>query len=35
MRGEAERQVAMLLGVVADDLVPQDHPIRAIRRIVD
>jgi transposase len=35
MRGEAERQLAMLLGVVADDLVPQDHPIRAIRRIVD
>jgi transposase len=35
MRGEQERQVAMLLGVVADDLVPQDHPIRAIRRIVD
>jgi hypothetical protein len=35
MRGEAERQVAMLLGVVAADLVPQDHPIRAIHRIVD
>ena len=35
MRGEQDRQVEMLLGVVADDLVPQDHPIRAIRRIVD
>jgi transposase len=35
MRGGQERQSAMLLGVVADDLVPQDHPIRAIRRIVD
>jgi transposase len=35
MRGEQDRQVAMLLGVVADDLVPQAHPIRAIRRIVD
>jgi transposase len=35
MRGEQERQVAMLLGVVADDLVPPDHPIRAVRRIVD
>jgi transposase len=35
MRGMQDRQVEMLLGVVADDLVPQDHPIRAIRRIVD
>src|SRR5437763_2081178 len=35
MRGEQDRQVEMLLGVVADDLVPQDHPIRAIRRLVD
>ena len=35
MRGEQERQAEMLLGVVADDLVPQDHPIRAIRRLVD
>jgi transposase len=35
MRGEQERQAEMLLGVVADDLVPRDHPIRAIRRIVD
>ncbi len=35
MRGSEERQSLMLLGVVADDLVPADHPIRAIRRIVD
>ncbi len=35
MRGGQERQSLMLLGVVADDLVPTDHPIRAIRRIVD
>lgn len=35
MRGADARQAAMLLAVVADDLVPQDHPIRAIRRIVD
>jgi transposase len=35
MRGTQEQQVEMLLGVVADDLVPRDHPIRAIRRIVD
>jgi len=35
MRGEQERQVEMLLGVVTDDLVPQGHPIRAVRGIVD
>jgi transposase len=35
MRGEQERQGVMLLGVVADDFIPQGHPIRAIRRIVD
>jgi transposase len=35
MRGPEAHQAAMLLAVVADDLVPQDHPIRAIRRIVD
>jgi len=35
MRGSPERQTLMLLGVVADDLVPPDHPIRTIRRIVD
>jgi transposase len=35
MRGPAERQTAMLLGVTADDLVPADHPIRRIRPIVE
>lgn len=35
MRGPEAQQAAMLVAVVADDLVPQNHPIRAIRRIVD
>jgi len=35
MRGEQERQITLLLGVVADDLVPADHPIRRIPGIVD
>ncbi|HEX3900348.1 MAG TPA: IS5 family transposase [Mycobacteriales bacterium] len=35
MRGSTERQMGMLLGVTADELVPADHPIRRIRRLVD
>jgi len=35
MRGRAERQTRMLLGVTPDDLVPADHPIRRIRPIVE
>lgn len=35
MRGPAERQTRMLLGVTPDDLVPADHPIRRIRPIVE
>jgi hypothetical protein len=35
MRGEHHRQVEILLGVVADDLVPQDHLIGGIRLIGD
>lgn len=35
MRGEQTRQELMLLGITADDLVPADHPIREIKRIVD
>ena len=35
MRGNKEIQVEMLSSVTADQLVPQDHPIREIKRIVD
>ena len=35
MRGPAERQTTMLLGVTTDDLVPADHPIRRMRPIVE
>lgn len=35
MRGSTERQMGMLLGVTAEQLVPADHPIRRIRRLVD
>ena len=35
MRGNAARQVEMLTAVTPDDLVPQGHPIRRIKPIVD
>jgi transposase len=35
MRGEETRQELMLLGVTADQLVPDDHPIRRIKPIVE
>jgi transposase len=35
MRGKVDRQVAMLCSLTPDQLVPQDHPIRHIRPIVD
>jgi transposase len=35
MRGSTDRQMGMLLGVTAEQLVPADHPIRRIRRLVD
>ncbi len=35
MRGRTDRQGEMLLGVSAEDFVPQNHPIRRIRVIVD
>ena len=35
MRGPAEQQADMLLGVTPEDLVPADHPIRRIREIAD
>jgi transposase len=35
MRGKAETQVTMLSLVTANDLVPEDHPIREIKPMVD
>ncbi len=35
MRGKAETQVAMLSSVTADQLVPEDHPIRLIKPMVE
>jgi transposase len=35
MRGKADTQVTMLSLVTANDLVPDDHPIRGIKPIVD
>lgn len=35
MRGNADTQVTMLSLVTADQLVPEDHPIRQIKPIVD
>jgi transposase len=35
MRGKADRQVTMLSSLTPDQLVPQDHPIRHIKPIVD
>ena len=35
MRGDAERQTNMLLAVTPDSFIPDDHPIRRIKPIVD
>jgi transposase len=35
VRGEPERQMAMLSTLSAEDLIPGDHPIRRIRGVVD
>ena len=35
MRGTPERQMAMLVSLNPDDLIPADHPIRRIRRVVE
>src|ERR687898_2047859 len=35
MRGKPEQQVAMLTSLSTEDLIPADHPIRKIRRVVD
>lgn len=35
MRGDINRQAAIMLAITPDHLVPQDHPIRKIKPIVD
>lgn len=35
MRGKTVRQVTMLSATTPDDLVPQDHPIRRIKPVVE
>ena len=35
MRGRLENQSTMLVALTPDQLVPQDHPIRRIKPIVD
>ena len=35
MRGKPERQLAMLMSLSPEDLIPSEHPIRKIRRMVD
>jgi transposase len=35
MRGEPERQLAMLTTLSPEDLIPADHPIRGIRKVVE
>ena len=35
MRGKAERQAVMLTAITPDSLVPQGHPIRCIKPMVD
>ncbi len=35
MRGTPDRQMAMLTTLSTEDLIPADHPIRRIRKVVD
>jgi hypothetical protein len=35
MRGDAEQQTEMLLALTPDQLVPDDHPIRRIKLVVE
>ena len=35
MRGEVERQAALMLGLTPDGFVPKEHPLRRIKPVVD
>jgi transposase len=35
MRGTSDPQLAMLTTLPQGDLIPEDHPIRGIRKVVD
>ena len=35
MRGEAERQATLMLGLTPDGFVPKEHPLRRINPLVD
>jgi len=35
MRGERERQQVMMFVVCPDEMIPQNHPIRAIKKMAD
>jgi transposase len=35
MRGKPEQQLAMLMSLSTEDLIPSEHPIRPIRKVID
>lgn len=35
MRGRTERQAKMLFGVTTEEFIPEKHPIRRVRKLID